>query len=66
MKFTIQVKEMHECLVEIEADTYKEAVEKVQEGEGNASDTTEYLWTKDPEFWSGTDENGKFYDGIYQ
>ncbi len=52
MKFLVTIKEVHEQIVEIEADNEQQAVEQVAEGEGDYRDDTEYMYTLDPDEWT--------------
>ena len=49
--YTITVKEVHDSFVEVQANSPKEALEKVKNGEGNEVDI-EYSRTLDSSTWS--------------
>ncbi len=51
MKFLVKMKEVHTQVVEIEADTEKQALDRVEEGEGEYGEL-EYDHTLDTSEWT--------------
>ena len=52
MKYIVNVREVHIQMVEIEAATEEEALDKVRGGEGNYIDPLEYSHTLDSDHWT--------------
>jgi hypothetical protein len=60
-KFTVYIYEVHKNHVEIEAEDYLDAINRVNAGEGETKeDNLEYDYTMGPEDWliEGPDDNG--------
>jgi len=65
MEFIIDIREVYTTSVEVEADSFAEAVRKVKEGEGTYLDNTlSYSHTLDHDTWKGYDDKGEFYDTL--
>ncbi len=54
-KYLVEVPEVHKQIVEIEADSHADARRRVEEGEGEYFDQTEYSRTFDPDTWTVTE-----------
>ncbi len=52
MKFLVMMREVHVQVVEIEAEDEQEAIGRVEDGEGDYRDGTEYDCTLDSDEWT--------------
>ena len=73
MKYTVHRREIHFSLVEVEADSIQEAVDKVSTGEAGDEISLNYSETLEPETWLvedgkhmfAYDENTNFWIAIW-
>jgi hypothetical protein len=64
-EFTIMVREVWIQPVKVKADTLREAIHKVENGEGEQVESGfEFSHSLEPEFWTAEDSEGRSYNDL--